>query len=114
MSAQDYYSSKGSMPGTQYGNNNSHQFFEDQHTQQGQVVERGIVSTVAGGAGGAFLGSKVGNGGTMNKILGIAAGALAANFIEHKIEEYKENKEEGKKSTIPAPTTSPRIWRHAI
>lgn len=58
--------------------------------QQGEVGpdgERGFISTVAGGAGGAFLGSKMGNGGAMNKILGGVAGAVAANFIEHKLKE---------------------------
>ncbi|KAK0723441.1 hypothetical protein B0T26DRAFT_750713 [Lasiosphaeria miniovina] len=73
-------------------------------TQQGSAVpagtlgpdgpdgEKGFLSTVAGGAGGAFLGSKIGHGGTMSKIMGGAAGAIAANFIESKLKDKKHNK----------------------
>jgi len=43
------------------------------------------MSTVAGGAGGAYLGSKIGHGGTISKIVGGAAGVIAANIIEKKL-----------------------------
>ncbi|KAK3688763.1 hypothetical protein B0T22DRAFT_535867 [Podospora appendiculata] len=53
--------------------------------------EKGFLATVGGGAGGAFLGSKLGGGGTMSKIMGGAAGAIAANFIESKLKKDKKH-----------------------
>ncbi|KAM7196779.1 hypothetical protein V8F33_005898 [Rhypophila sp. PSN 637] len=55
--------------------------------------DRGLLATLSGGAGGAFIGSKVkvGNGqhNTMAKIAGAVAGAVIANVIEDKLKNQK-------------------------
>ncbi|KAK3312188.1 hypothetical protein B0H66DRAFT_395361 [Apodospora peruviana] len=58
--------------------------------QEGPDGERGFISTVGGGAAGAFIGSKLGHG-KMSKIMGGAAGALAANYIENKLKANKHS-----------------------
>lgn len=50
----------------------------------GEQQEKGLLASVAGGAGGAFLGNKLMHG-KMGKLMGGAAGAVVANIIESKL-----------------------------
>jgi hypothetical protein len=45
--------------------------------------DRGLGSTLIGGAGGAFLGNKMG-GGTLGTLGGLVAGAIGANVLSDK------------------------------
>lgn len=64
---------------------------DQQHGQPGQPGEpggpvegdRGLGSTLIGGAGGAFLGNKMG-GGTLGTLGGLVAGAIGANMLSDK------------------------------
>lgn len=80
----------------QYGQQQQHGYGDQQH-QQGQYGqpgvpsgpggpadgERGLGSTLIGGAGGAFLGNQLG-GGALGTIGGLIAGAVGANMLSDK------------------------------
>lgn len=64
-----------------------------QYDEEGRPIEpadgesdRGLGSTVAGGAAGYYFGHKKDHG-----LLGALGGAIAANFIEHKVKDHRES-----------------------
>lgn len=69
-------------PNQQYGA--QPQGYGDQtHGQPGAEGDRGLGSTLVGGAGGAFVGNKLG-GGTLGTLGGALLGAVGANMISDK------------------------------
>ena len=74
-----------------YGDQQHQQGYGQQQGQYGQTGvpgdpadgERGLGSTLIGGAGGAFLGNKMG-GGALGTIGGLIAGAVGANMLSDK------------------------------
>ncbi|KAJ5987191.1 hypothetical protein N7451_011556 [Penicillium sp. IBT 35674x] len=53
---------------------------------EGGEADRGLGSTIAGGAAGYYLGHKKEHG-----LLGALGGAIAANFIENKVKDHRES-----------------------
>ncbi|KAI0532703.1 hypothetical protein GGR58DRAFT_522537 [Xylaria digitata] len=107
MSAQDYYNGGSGLGSYQnqspypqqrqsQGASSPYQQQQPQYVQQpsdrlypgsdpnAADGERGIGSTLVGGGAGSYIGHKLGKG-TMGTLLGGAVGAVAANFISHKV-----------------------------
>ncbi|KUI55927.1 hypothetical protein VP1G_03264 [Cytospora mali] len=64
--------------------------YQENHRQPGQDQEqdgeKGLMATVLGGGAGGALGHKMGKGSKFKTFLGAAAGAVAANIVEHKVQ----------------------------
>lgn len=58
--------------------------------------ERGLASTILGGAAGAFLGNEVGHKGTLGTLGGALVGAIGANALEKQYDKRKDGKLEDK------------------
>ncbi|KAI0015013.1 hypothetical protein F4780DRAFT_784558 [Xylariomycetidae sp. FL0641] len=58
--------------------------------ERGEDGERGLGATLIGGGAGGVLGHKMGKG-KLGTLLGSAVGAVAANIIEHKLEERRNS-----------------------
>lgn len=70
-------------PGAGYGEQQPGQYGQPGAPGEPADGERGLGSTLLGGAGGAFVGHKLG-GGPLGTIGGLVAGAIGANVLDHK------------------------------
>ncbi|ABN65115.2 predicted protein [Scheffersomyces stipitis CBS 6054] len=91
MSANDFYSSgeQGEYKPQQSKN---------QQGGDGQTGDRGLISTVVGGAAGGYAGDKlVPNHPHLGALAGVIGGAIGANKLEDAYEDHKQNKDDENK-----------------
>lgn len=94
MSAQDFYNEASKDPsntGNRPYNNNSTSNLGQLNNSDG-TQDRGLMSTVIGGAGGYYAGSKISNNNSkLSGILGAVGGAFLANKVSDKFEHNNGN-----------------------
>ncbi|KAK1758849.1 hypothetical protein QBC47DRAFT_397672 [Echria macrotheca] len=76
---------------------------------------KSLLATALGSTTGAYLGGKLGNNKTLNKIMGGAVGAIAANVVEKKLKDRTRRKREDEDALaygdLPGPKRREKVQR---